>query len=439
MRKMKDSGIEWIGEIPEEWETKRLRYIFDFNTGLTITRAELMEEGVPCINYGEIHSKYGFDLDLLRDELRCVDSSLLNNRQNAIVKEGDFIFCDTSEDVKGSGNCVYIKNSNNQNIFAGSHTIVARPIDDINTRYLAYLFSTQEWKAQIRSVVSGIKVFSITQNILKSSSAIIPPKKNQKLICYYLDKKCAQIDSVIKAKEKTNEKLKEYRQSIIYETVTKGLNKDVKMKDSGIEWIGKIAEGWEVKRLKYYVEYNPVVDTSSFNDEDEVSFVPMENLKEGYHTITTRKFSKVKKGYVQFLDGDILIAKVTPCLENGKLAIASNLINGIGFGSTEINVIRCKNIETKYLFYYFQNRKFIERASFDMFGVAGLKRLVPSFITESYYPIPTNEEQQKIANYLDKKCNEIDSIIFANKRTIEKLKEYRQSIIYEAVTGKVEV
>lgn len=217
---MKDSGIEWIGKIPNSWEVKKSRYIFEYNSGLTITRGELLDEGVPCINYGEIHSKYGFDLDLTRDSLKYADIKFLNYKQNSIVRNGDFIFCDTSEDIEGSGNCVYVSNSNNQDIFAGSHTIVARPIGNINSRYLAYLFSTNAWRAQIRNSVYGVKVFSITQSILKSTKIIIPPTTEQQMISDYLDKRCSNIDSVILANEKTIVKLKEYRQSVIYEAVT---------------------------------------------------------------------------------------------------------------------------------------------------------------------------------------------------------------------------
>jgi type I restriction enzyme S subunit len=217
---MKDSGIEWIGQIPQGWDVKKLRYIFNFNTGISITRAQLIDEGIPCINYGEIHSKYGFDLDMSRDELKCVDLSFIEKNESAIVQENDFVFCDTSEDIEGSGNCVYISNTNGQIICAGSHTIVAKPKIAINSRYLAYLFSTNAWRAQIRSVVYGIKVFSITQSILKTTKAIIPPIQIQSLICNYLDKKCAEIDSVINANNIIIQKLKEYKQSVIYEAVT---------------------------------------------------------------------------------------------------------------------------------------------------------------------------------------------------------------------------
>lgn len=207
-----------------------------------------------------------------------------------------------------------------------------------------------------------------------------------------------------------------------------------KVRDSGIEWIGKIPNGWKLDRLKYHATLNPSVDTSSFKDEDEVSFVPMENLKNGYHCTSNVSYSKVKKGYTQFNTGDILIAKVTPCFENGNIAIASDLIKGTGFGSTEINVIRCRDMTVKYLFYYLQNPKFIERGISDMFGVAGLKRLIPGYIIDSFYPVPTAEEQQAIADYLDRKCERVDSVIASKEKTNTLLKEQRQSLIFESVT-----
>ena len=206
------------------------------------------------------------------------------------------------------------------------------------------------------------------------------------------------------------------------------------MKDSGIEWIGEIPQHWKLERLKFHAVLNPLVDTSDFENEDEVSFVPMENLKSGYHGTSIVSYSKVRKGYTQFNAGDILIAKVTPCFENGNIAIASDLIRDTGFGSTEINVIRCGDISTKFLFYYMQNPKFIERGVSDMFGVAGLKRLVPEYIVSSFYPLPPDAEQQAIADYLDRKCGRIDAMISAKEKTNALLMELRQSTIYEAIT-----
>ena len=206
------------------------------------------------------------------------------------------------------------------------------------------------------------------------------------------------------------------------------------MKNSGIEWIGEIPRGWDVERLKYHAQFNPQTVLPDYSDEDQVTFIPMDSLKSGFHLHTVSSFGKVKKGYVSFSENDILMAKVTPCLENGNLAIATNLINGVGFGSTEINVIRCYDIKTQYLFYLLQCPSYIEKATFSMFGVAGLKRLEPEFIPNSYFPMPPQEDQMRITDYLNAKCAEIDALIAAKERTNALLKERRQSIIYEAVT-----
>ena len=206
------------------------------------------------------------------------------------------------------------------------------------------------------------------------------------------------------------------------------------MKDSGIEWIGQIPQEWSLERLKFHADFNPATDIPFFTDEDEVSFIPMDHLKSGFHHQSTVPYQKVKKGYVTFADGDILMAKVTPCLENGNLAIAKGLANGIGFGSTEINTIRCHSMLNRYLFYLLQCPTYIQKATYNMYGVAGLKRLEPGFIPNSFFPIPSAEEQLRIVDYVSTKCTEIDALIAAKEKINALLKERRQSIIYEAVT-----
>ncbi|MBR4701161.1 MAG: restriction endonuclease subunit S [Oscillospiraceae bacterium] len=206
------------------------------------------------------------------------------------------------------------------------------------------------------------------------------------------------------------------------------------MKDSKIKWIGQIPDSWCVERLKYHAYFNPATELPEFSDDDEVSFVPMDHLKSGFHNTSMVPYQMVKKGYVVFQDNDILMAKVTPCLENGNLAIAGGLNHGVGFGSTEINVIRCRSIDRRFLFYVLQCPSYIEEATYNMYGVAGLKRLDPGFIPNSFFPNPPQEEQIRIAEYLDNKCAEIDLLIAAKEKTNALLRERRQSIIYEAVT-----
>ena len=118
----KDSGVEWLGEIPEHWETSRLRNVFSFSKGLTITKENLQEKGIYCVNYGEIHSKFGFEVNPEIHELKCVSEEYLLSDSSSLLKKGDFVFADTSEDIEGSGNFTYL--NSDLSTFAGYHTII---------------------------------------------------------------------------------------------------------------------------------------------------------------------------------------------------------------------------------------------------------------------------------------------------------------------------
>jgi type I restriction enzyme S subunit len=216
--KMKNSGIEWIGEIPEHWEVKKVRYLFEFSKGLTITKENLRATGIPCVNYGEIHSKYGFEVDPERHELKCVDEVYLETSQKSLLNHGDFIFADTSEDIEGAGNFTYL----NSRIptFAGYHTIIARSKIGMIPRYIAYYFDSLGFRNQIRSRVKGVKVYSITNSILKDALVCLPEMEEQQRISNYLDKQTKKIDTAIELQQKQIEKLKEYRASLIDSVVT---------------------------------------------------------------------------------------------------------------------------------------------------------------------------------------------------------------------------
>ncbi|RZK13235.1 MAG: restriction endonuclease subunit S [Flavobacterium sp.] len=216
--KMKDSGAEWIGEIPDGWEVKRFGDFFKLNKGLTITKENLQDQGIPCINYGEVHSKYGFEVKPEHNPLKFVSEEYLKTDKNSLLNFGDFVFADTSEDVEGSGNFSYL----NSNVisFAGYHTIIARPTNCLFSRFLAYEFSSSKYRAQIRSNVKGVKVFSISQGVLKSTFIWLPDMIEQKLIVEYLDKTSAKIDNAVLIKKKEIEKLKEYKSSLINSAVT---------------------------------------------------------------------------------------------------------------------------------------------------------------------------------------------------------------------------
>ncbi|HEO1827200.1 TPA: restriction endonuclease subunit S [Acinetobacter baumannii] len=215
---MKDSGVEWLGEVPEHWTVLKNRHIFNFSKGLSITKENLQENGVPCVSYGEVHSKFGFEFNPEINDMKFVSEEYLETSKNCLLNSGDFIFADTSEDFEGSGNFSYL-NSNSQ-VFAGYHTVIARLKSKQKPRFFAYIFDSNAHRKQIQTQVKGIKVFSITQGILKDIYSWLPPVHEQDLIVRYLDNECKKI-SLLKAKQiELIEKLKEYRSSIISHAVT---------------------------------------------------------------------------------------------------------------------------------------------------------------------------------------------------------------------------
>ena len=216
---MKDSGVEWIGDIPEHWEIIRFRNAFRFNKGLNITKENLNDEqGILCLNYGEIHSKYGFEFIPNVHPLKFVDESYLKNNQKSLLNDGDFVFADTSEDIEGSGNFSYI---NGQDlVFAGYHTLIAKPKINFNSRFIAYVLDSSAFRNQVRLRVKGVKVFSITQAILKTTFIWLPTEQEQNEIVKYLDEKMQKFNNAKIAYQTQIHRLKEYKNILINQAVT---------------------------------------------------------------------------------------------------------------------------------------------------------------------------------------------------------------------------
>lgn len=215
---MKDSGIDSFSYIPSDWKIIPLKRLFSTNKGLSITKENLQNKGIPVINYGEIHSKYGFEFNPEIHKVYSVDEGYEIDNQKALLKAGDFIFADTSEDIEGAGNFTYF--SGNKPTFAGYHTVVLKPFKKINSRFFAYLFESLSYRTQIRDQVQGIKVYSITQKILKGTKVIIPTEEEQNKIIAYLDERISKINKMISYKEKLIPEYEDYKKSMIYEYVT---------------------------------------------------------------------------------------------------------------------------------------------------------------------------------------------------------------------------
>ena len=216
--KTKKCDLEWISEIPHSWKTDRLKDLFVFGKGLPITKENLVEQGVSVISYGQIHAKYNNGTSITEPLLRYVPDTYVETNPESLVHEGDILVADTSEDVAGCGNCAYVDKE--MMLFAGYHTIILRSIIGHDNKYLAYLFKTDAWRSQIRTRVSGVKLFSVSKKILNLATVILPPEEERAEIVRFLDEKCDAIDSLIDSKQALLVDLESYKRSLIYEVVT---------------------------------------------------------------------------------------------------------------------------------------------------------------------------------------------------------------------------
>jgi len=431
--------IEWVEKLPAHWERSKLRYMFSFGKGLTITKANLQDEGVPCVSYGEVHSKFGFEVDPEKHALKCVSKDYLKTGSSSLLSNGDIVFADTSEDIEGSGNFTQLVSD--ENVFAGYHTIIARPNDRQCSRFYAYLLDSLEVRTQIRYAVKGVKVFSVTQAILRGVDIWLPSMNEQQRIANFLDHETAKIDTLIEKQQQLIKLLKEKRQAVISHAVTKGLNPNAPMRDSGVEWLGEVPEHWNISKVKYLAELTPKKTEVEALKNKTCSFIPMEKLKKDLLILDeTRQISQVFDGYTYFKDEDLLVAKVTPCFENKNMVVARGLHNGVGFGSSEIYVLR-PNLESlnDFLYYRLQEDILMEMATGAMTGAGGLKRVPSVFLNNVQLALPPMKERLEIVEYIRGYVSKFDNLMKNSEYVIKLMQERRTALISAAVTGKIDV
>lgn len=231
-KKLQHNDDRWDIDYPHDWEIRRLRERFTFRKGLSITKADLVSSGIPVISYGQVHSKSNSGVALNDSLFKFIDKAYLTTMPIAIVEKGDFIFADTSEDLAGCGNCAYI--DSNETIFAGYHTIIMHfnRKHSNNNKYYAYLFKSPTWRCQVRKRVNAVKVYSITQQILKDMFVLIPSEEDQDEIVNYLDNLCHKIDVMIEKEKLSVEKLHDLKGTLISDVVTGKIDvRDIEIPD----------------------------------------------------------------------------------------------------------------------------------------------------------------------------------------------------------------
>lgn len=442
MREMKDSGLKWIGQIPNGWEVNRIKYLFKTAKGLSVTKNNLIEDGLPVISYGQIHSKINTGVTVA-DELRRFVSYDYRKYVSSKLEKFDFAFADTSEDYEGCGNCVYKRTDDE--LYGGYHVVILHSIKKEDNRYFAYLFQTDAWREQIRTKASGVKVFSVTQKIINEASVIIPPIEMQARISNFLDVKCAEIDALTADIQTQIDILEQYKRSVITEAVTKGLNPDAEMKDSGIDGAGMIPSHWKTTRLCYECYIRARLGWRGLKADEYVddgyAFISAFNIQNGklvwapLNYITKERFDESPE--IKLHKGDVLIVKDGAGV--GKCARVDDLpIGGTAPNSSIAVITPNESQDYRYVCYYLQSAVFNNFVLL-LYNGMGVPHLTQEVMSKIKILVPPLKEQMEISDYLDAKCTEIDAIVEAKKTQHATLDDYEKSLIYEYVTGKKEV
>ena len=431
----KDSGIEWIGVIPKHWTIKKLKYLSTephtlFLDGDWIESNVIENEGIRYLTTGNI------GIGKFKEQGEGFISAETFHKLNCSrVFPGDLIISRLNEPI---GRACIIPDTYDDYIVAVDNVIL-RPNHNCSKEFLVYYMNTSGYAHSALLIARGTTMSRISRTQLGNLSIVLPSFEEQQIISGYLDTKATAIDTLVADKQKLVDLLKEKRQAIISEAVTKGLDKNAKMKDSGIEWIGNVPEHWTIKKLSYIAETlsggTPSRDKHEYWDDGNIPWMSSGEINNEFITET--------KEYITTLGFDNSNAKWIP-----KNAVLMAL-NGQGKtkGATAILGMRTtcnqslvgfvcneKEIEYEYLFYSFKAMyKYIR----SLVGDESREGLSVSFLRSQRVAVPPIDEQKNIIQAIKKKVKEIDALSFDIELQIDKLKEYRQSIISEAVTGKI--
>lgn len=419
MREMKDSGIEWIGEIPKDWEITKIGMLYN----LRITK-------VSDTDYAPLSvTKMG-----VLPQLETVAKTNAHDDRK-LVKKGDFVINSRSDRRGSCGISDYYGSVSLINI-------VLEPKNNMSSGYYSCLFKTVQFADEFYKNGHGIvdDLWTTGWQDMKRIILPVPHYSEQQQIADYLDTKCSEIDATAEDIQKEIDLLEDYKKSVITEVVTKGLNPDAEMKDSGIEWIGEIPKGWKIIRLKYIT--NSIGDglhgTPNYDDLGTIFFINGNNWGNRKISITEKTNRLTEEEYKKC--GVVKLDKCTLLMSlNGTYGTLSMYDNEPIMLSKSVGYINVCNKETKeYLYYFLQSSLAQNQMTISLAGTT-IANLSLATVRNLKICLPSICEQQQIADYLDIKCSEIDALIADKKRQLDILADYKKSLIYEYVTGKKEV
>ena len=425
MREMKDSGIEWIGEIPESWKVSRIKQLF----------SEVNDRCENGENYTllSVSEYYGVapKIERISDDDMLTHAETLDGYK--ICKENDLVINIMLAWKRALGVSEYT------GIVSPAYCIY-RAKQNMCAKYFHYLFRTDMYANLFKQYSTGIidSRLRLYPDKFLALKCQVPPIDTQRRIAAYLDRKCSQIDAIIARQQEVIEKLKAYKLSVITEAVAKGLNPDVPMKDSGVEWIGKIPEHWMMLKLKYAssilrgkFNHRPRNDPAYYDGNHP--FVQTGDVARANKYIKNYSQTLNEKGYAVSKEFPANSICMTIAANVGDVAI---LTLDACFPDSVVGFVPSSNITWNYLYYVLtaMKKQFVRNAI-----ISTQLNLNIEIIKEEFIPVAPLRIQKQISKFLDDKCLAIDRTISAKQSVIDKLTNYRKSLIYEVVTGKKEV
>jgi type I restriction enzyme S subunit len=425
----------FLGLAPSTWRPIRLKFVMPTVTvGLVITPSKYyVDDGVPAIRSLNVKDGVLIDDDLVyfsEDDNNKLSKTRIYKDDVVIVRTGQTGACAVVDERFDGTNCIDL--------------IIIRKSRRLRSRFLYYFLSSSEAAAEITINSNGAIQQHFNIRLVRELELLQPALPEQDTIVAFLDRETAKIDRLADVRRKQIECLQEQRAAVIHHTVTKGLDPAANMEPSGHTWLEEIPAHWEPIRLKFIATVNPGRSSSGYSATDtrEVVFLPMEcvGTDGGLDQSNRGRICDLWKGFTYFAKGDVLVAKITPCFENGKGALVDHLETDIGFGTTELHVIRGGlKVLNSFLYMVITSFRFRMIGERFMTGAAGQQRIPEEFIKDFPIALPPINEQREIVKYINLETQKVDGLIEKYRRELDLLAEYRASLISHAVTGKIDV
>ena len=423
----RDSGLPWIGEMPKHWEVQR-------NGRLFTQRNETGYTDLPIL---EVSLRTGVRV---RQFDKGARKQKMNDRsQYKRAAQGDIAY-NMMRMWQGAVGVAPMDG------LVSPAYVVACPFPGIDSRYYSYLFRTGDYMREIDNFSRGIVSDRnrLYWDDFKQLPAAFPPFNEQIKIADFLDDHERLTNRFIHNKERLIALLKERKQAVIDRAVTRGLDPNAPMQSTGIDWMPKVPAHWDTRKIKQVAAFNPTQAEKSvgLSDDDEVVFLPMENVSTtgSFDCSARSKIRDLRNGYTYFERNDVVVAKITPCFENGKGAHLGRLETEIGFGTTEFVVLRSQpKIEPRFLYQVTMLSSFRQGGKSAMTGAAGQQRVPLNFIREFPFGLPSIKDQCAILDVVEKEKAMLAKDIDRTERTIDLVLQYRERLISDVVTGKLDV